>query len=44
MHSSTEKTPTTRFVVMHELKLSQALTTDHHFAQAGFDALLLTPS
>jgi hypothetical protein len=31
----------TSFVVMRELKLSQALTTDHHFAQAGFEALLL---
>jgi predicted nucleic acid-binding protein len=33
-------TDCTSFVVMRELKLSQALTTDHHFAQAGFDALL----
>jgi predicted nucleic acid-binding protein len=30
------------FVVMRELRLSQALTTDHHFPQAGFEALLPT--
>jgi len=35
-------TDCTSFVVMRELKLSQALTTDHHFAQAGFEALLLS--
>jgi predicted nucleic acid-binding protein len=34
-------TDCTSFVLMRELKLSQALTTDHHFTQAGFDALLL---
>jgi len=34
-------TDCTSFVVMRELKLSQALTTDHHFSEAGFDALLL---
>lgn len=28
------------FVVMKEQKLSSALTSDHHFAQAGFKALL----
>ena len=28
------------FVVMRELKLSQALTTDGHFKQAGFEPLL----
>ena len=27
------------FVVMRELKLREALTTDHHFAQAGFTLL-----
>ena len=37
-------TDCTSFIVMRELKLSQALTTDHHFSQAGFDALLLTDS
>jgi uncharacterized protein len=37
-------TDCTSFVVMRELKLSQALTTDHHFSQAGFDALLLAAS
>jgi len=37
-------TDCTSFVVMRELKLSQALTTDHHFSQAGFDALLLSSS
>ena len=30
------------FVVMRELKLSQALTTDGHFRQAGFEPLLQT--
>jgi predicted nucleic acid-binding protein len=29
------------FVVMNEEQLVDALTTDHHFAQAGFRALLL---
>ena len=28
------------FVVMHERKMSDALTGDHHFEQAGFHALL----
>lgn len=28
------------FVVMEEQKLTEALTTDHHFTQAGFHALL----
>lgn len=28
------------FVVMNERKLTDALTTDHHFQQAGFNALL----
>ncbi|MDJ0658919.1 MAG: PIN domain-containing protein [Crocosphaera sp.] len=28
------------FVLMQEMKLSQALTTDHHFEQAGFIRLL----
>jgi predicted nucleic acid-binding protein len=28
------------FVVMQERKLSRALTGDHHFEQAGFEALL----
>jgi predicted nucleic acid-binding protein len=28
------------FVVMRELKLSQALTTDSHFREAGFEPLL----
>lgn len=30
------------FVVMEEQKLTQALTTDHHFTQAGFHALLVS--
>jgi len=28
------------FVVMRQQKLTEALTTDHHFEQAGFSALL----
>jgi hypothetical protein len=32
------------FVLMRELKLPQALTTDHHFTEAGFEALLRNPS
>ena len=30
------------FVVMQELRLSDVLTTDHHFQQAGFNVLLST--
>ena len=32
-------TDCTSFVVMRELKLSQALTSDHHFTQARFETL-----
>jgi hypothetical protein len=32
-------TDCTSFVIMRELKLREALTTDRHFAQAGFTAL-----
>jgi predicted nucleic acid-binding protein len=35
-------TDCTSFVVMRELKLRQALTSDRHFTQAGFEALLPT--
>ena len=35
-------TDCTSFVVMRELRLSEALTTDRHFPQAGFEALLPT--
>ncbi len=35
-------TDCTSFVVMTENKLAEALTTDDHFRQAGFTALLLT--
>jgi uncharacterized protein len=34
----------TSFVVMQELGITQALSTDHHFDQAGFTALLLQES
>lgn len=30
------------FTVMTQRKLTQALTTDHHFQQAGFEPMLLT--
>ena len=33
-------TDCTSFVVMRELKIRQAVTTDHHFAGAGFEPLL----
>lgn len=32
-------TDCTSFVVMRELGLSRALTTDHHFSQAGFETV-----
>jgi hypothetical protein len=32
-------TDCTSFVVMHELKLSEALTTDRHFTQMGFQVV-----
>lgn len=34
-------TDCTSFVVMNELELTQALTTDKHFPEAGFEALLV---
>ncbi|MCL4181260.1 MAG: hypothetical protein KJ072_26400 [Verrucomicrobia bacterium] len=33
-------TDCTRFVVMRELPLRDALTADHHFVEAGFRGLL----
>ncbi|MYH53983.1 MAG: hypothetical protein F4139_13725 [Gemmatimonadetes bacterium] len=33
-------TDCTSFVVMKELGLTRALTTDHHFSQAGFETVL----
>lgn len=33
-------TDCTSFIVMHELKITAALTTDRHFAEAGFRTLL----
>ena len=33
-------TDCTSFVVMEQFKLTEALTADHHFTQAGFAALL----
>jgi predicted nucleic acid-binding protein len=33
-------TDCTSFVLMRELRISQALTTDHHFSEAGFESLL----
>jgi uncharacterized protein len=35
-------TDCTSFIVMQDLKLRAALTTDHHFTEAGFEALLPT--
>jgi predicted nucleic acid-binding protein len=35
-------TDCTSFVVMRELRLTEALTTDHHFVEAGFRVLLPT--
>ena len=32
-------TDCTSFVVMKELELTRALTTDHHFSQAGFETV-----
>jgi predicted nucleic acid-binding protein len=32
-------TDCTSFVVMQELKLKRALTTDHHFRQMGFEVV-----
>ena len=34
-------TDCTSFIVMKELELSRALTSDRHFPEAGFEALLL---
>ncbi len=34
-------TDCTSFVVMQDLGITDALTTDHHFAQAGYRALLI---
>jgi len=31
------------FVIMRQRKLTAALTSDHHFTQAGFEALMLQP-
>lgn len=31
------------FVVMEEEDITEALTADHHFEQAGYNALLLKP-
>jgi predicted nucleic acid-binding protein len=36
-HSFTDRTS---FVVMNELKIRAALTTDRHFKEAGFEVLL----
>jgi predicted nucleic acid-binding protein len=35
-------TDCTSFVLMRELRITEALTTDRHFAEAGFRALLLS--
>jgi predicted nucleic acid-binding protein len=35
-------TDCTSFLVMRELHLTKALTSDGHFAEAGFEALLST--
>lgn len=34
-------TDCTSFVIMEKLNITSALTTDHHFKQAGFEALLI---
>jgi predicted nucleic acid-binding protein len=34
-------TDCTSFIVMNELELTQALTTDKHFREAGYEALLV---
>ena len=34
-------TDCTSFIVMNELEMTQALTTDKHFVEAGYEALLL---
>lgn len=36
-------TDCTSFAIMRELRLRQALTTDRHFGQAGFDVLPAAP-
>lgn len=36
-------TDCTSFAIMRELRLKQALTTDRHFGQAGFDVLPAAP-
>ena len=36
-------TDCTSFVIMRELRLRQALTTDRHFGQAGFEVLPAAP-
>jgi uncharacterized protein len=33
-------TDCTSFVAMHEMRLTEVLTTDHHFVEAGFRTLL----
>ena len=35
-------TDCTSFVVMRELEITDSLTTDHHFSEAGFRPLLAT--
>lgn len=39
-YTGAASSPEPVFVVMRELRLRQALTTDRHFSEAGFETLL----
>jgi len=42
-HLASSLADCTSFVVMREMEIHAALTTDQHFSQAGFEVLLPTP-